>query len=135
MQNVQKIYAKKMQIMPGICRFWWYYPIMHVICKICKNICTICKICKRHFQYAENALPTLLMPFQNPIENNVALNSGRPIGSDWLSSCNSALTLRAYKMSKIKNFERSNFGQSFCFRAQNALCGNSWWSNHWATGI
>jgi hypothetical protein len=35
-----------------------------------------------------------------------------PIGSDWLSSCNSALTLRALKMSKIKNLKRSNFSQS-----------------------
>jgi hypothetical protein len=34
-----------------------------------------------------------------------------PIGSDWLSSCNSALTLRAFKMSKTKNLKRSNFGQ------------------------
>jgi hypothetical protein len=48
-----------------------------------------------------------------------------PIGSDWLSSCNSALTLRAFKMSKIKNLKRSNFGQSVFLRAQNALCGKT----------
>ncbi len=37
-----------------------------------------------------------------------------PIGSDWLSigSCNSALTVQALKMSKIKKLKRSNFGQS-----------------------
>jgi hypothetical protein len=37
----------------------------------------------------------------------------------------SALTLRALKMSKIKNLKRSNFGQSVFFRAQNALCGKT----------
>ena len=35
------------------------------------------------------------------------------------------LTLRALKMSKIKNLKRSNFGQSVFFRAQNALCGKT----------
>ncbi len=34
------------------------------------------------------------------------------IASDWSNRCNSALTLRAPKMSKIKNLKRSNFGQS-----------------------
>ena len=48
-----------------------------------------------------------------------------PIGSDWLSSCNSALTLRALKTSKIKNLKRSNFSQSVFFRAQNALCSKT----------
>ncbi len=48
-----------------------------------------------------------------------------PTSSDWLSSCNSALTLRALKMSKIKNLKRSNFGQSVFFRAQNALCSKT----------
>jgi hypothetical protein len=33
-----------------------------------------------------------------------------PIGSEWLSSCNSALTLRAFKKSKTKNLKQSNFG-------------------------
>lgn len=50
-----------MQNMQAICRFWWHCSILHAICKICKIICTICKICKCHFQYAEYALPTLLM--------------------------------------------------------------------------
>jgi hypothetical protein len=67
-------------------------------------------------------------PFPKPIEND-ALNSGRPqchhIASDWSNRCNSALTLRALKMSKIKNLKRSNFGQSVFFRAQNALCGKT----------
>ncbi len=52
-KNMQKKYAKNALI----CRFWWYYPILHAICKICKITCTICKICKCHFQYAEYALP------------------------------------------------------------------------------
>ena len=54
-------YAKNVQNMQAMCRFWWYCPILHAIFKICKKICTICKICKRHFQYAEYAPPTLLM--------------------------------------------------------------------------
>ncbi len=45
------------------------------------------------------------------------------IASDWSNRCNSALTLRALKMSKIKNLKRSNFSQPVFFRAQNALCG------------
>jgi hypothetical protein len=52
---------KNMQNMRAVCRFSWYFPILHAICKICKKICTICKICKRHFQYADYALRTLLM--------------------------------------------------------------------------
>ncbi len=39
-----------------------------------------------------------------------------PISSDWLFSCNSALTLRAPKMSKAKNLKRFNFGQSVFFK-------------------
>jgi hypothetical protein len=48
-----------------------------------------------------------------------------PNGLDWLSSCNSTLTLRVFKMSKTKNLKRNNFCQSVFFKAQNALCGKT----------
>ncbi len=63
-------------------------------------------------------------PFPKPIEI-LRWIPHYPIGSDWFSSCNSALTLRALKMSKIKNLKQSNFSQSVFFRVQNALCGKT----------
>ena len=50
-----------MQNMLAICRFGADCLVLTVICRICQIICSICPICYDDFQYAQYALPTLLM--------------------------------------------------------------------------
>ncbi len=50
-----------MQNMQAICRFDDFVVYCPQYTKYAKKICTICKICQTQYQYAEYALPTLLM--------------------------------------------------------------------------
>ncbi len=57
--------AKNMQKIRKICKQYAGFDGIALYCmqyaKCAKQMCTTCKICNRHFQYAEYALPTLLM--------------------------------------------------------------------------
>ena len=59
--NMQNNMQINMQNMLAICRFGSDCLVLTVICRICKIICSICPICYDDFQYAQYALPTLLM--------------------------------------------------------------------------
>jgi hypothetical protein len=66
MQNMQNVNMQNnmqinMQNMQTICRFGADCLVLTVICRICQIICFICRICYGDFQYAQYALPTLLM--------------------------------------------------------------------------
>jgi hypothetical protein len=63
-------------------------------------------ILKNKYMFCRN------VPFQKAYRKCCVKFRTTPISSDWLSICNSALTLRAFKMSKTKNLKRSYFGQS-----------------------
>ena len=59
--NMQNNMQINMQNMLAICRFGSDCLVLTVICRICQIICLICSICYDDFQYAQYALPTLLM--------------------------------------------------------------------------
>ena len=59
--NMQNNMQINMQNMLAICRFGADCLVLTVICRICQIICSICPICYGDFQYAQYALPTLLM--------------------------------------------------------------------------
>ena len=59
--NMQNNMQINMQNMLAICRFGADCLVLTVICRICQIICSICPICYDDFQYAQYALPTLLM--------------------------------------------------------------------------
>ena len=59
--NMQNNMQINMQNMQAICRFGADCLVLTVICRICQIICSICRICYDDFQYAQYALPTLLM--------------------------------------------------------------------------
>ena len=59
--NMQNNMQINMQNMLAICRFGSDCLVLTVICRICQIICSICPICYDDFQYAQYALPTLLM--------------------------------------------------------------------------
>ena len=64
--NMQNNMQINMQNMLAICRFGSDCLVLTVICRICQIICSICPICYDDFQYAQYALPTLLMLGQRP---------------------------------------------------------------------
>ena len=81
--NMQNNMQINMQNMLAICRFGSDCLVLTVICRICKILCSICPICYDDFQYAQYALPTLLMS-QSHLwlapsgrEDNVAPGPGR----------------------------------------------------------
>ena len=59
--NMQNNMQFNMHNMQAICRFGADCLVLTVICRICQIICSICRICWGDFQYAQYALPTLLM--------------------------------------------------------------------------
>ena len=59
--NMQNNMQINMQNMLAICRFGSDCLVLTVICRICQIICSICPICYDDFQYAQYALPTVLM--------------------------------------------------------------------------
>ena len=59
--NLQNNMQINMHNMQAICRFGADCLVLTVICRICQIICSICPICYDDFQYAQYALPTLLM--------------------------------------------------------------------------
>ena len=59
--NMQNNMQFNMQNMLAICRFGADCLVLTVICRICQIICSICPICYDDVQYAQYALPTLLM--------------------------------------------------------------------------
>ena len=59
--NMQNNMQFNMHNMQAICRFGADCLVLTVICRICQIICSICPICYDDFQYAQYALPTLLM--------------------------------------------------------------------------
>ena len=59
--NMQNNMQFNMHNMQAICRFGADCLVLTVICRICQIICPICRICWGDFQYAQYALPTLLM--------------------------------------------------------------------------
>ena len=59
--NMQNNMQINMQNMLVICRFGADCLVLTLICRICQIICSICIICYGDFQYAQYALPTLLM--------------------------------------------------------------------------
>ena len=72
--NMQNNMQINMQNMLAICRFGSDCLVLTVICRICQIICSICPICYDDFQYAQYALPTLLM--YDPLSGTVTVQPG-----------------------------------------------------------